>query len=78
VYDNIQLLVKNGFNVKVNTVLIRGFNDNEIMDFVTLTKDLPISIHFIEFMPFDGNKWNILKMVSYNEIMRQLNAFYTE
>ncbi len=78
VYDNIRLLVKNGFNVKVNTVLIKGFNDNEIVDFVALTKDLPICIRFIEFMPFDGNKWNMKKMVSYNEIMRHLNIFYSK
>jgi cyclic pyranopterin phosphate synthase len=78
VYDNIRLLVKNGFNVKVNTVLIKGFNDNEIVDFVALTKDLPICIRFIEFMPFDGNKWNMKKMGSYNEIMRHLNIFYSK
>ena len=78
VYDNIQLLIKNGFNVKINTVLIKGFNDNEIVDFVQLTKDLPISLRFIEFMPFDGNKWNLEKMVSYGEVMGHLTDFYTE
>lgn len=78
VYDNIQLLVNNGFNVKVNTVLIKGFNDNEIVDFVAFTKDLPICLRFIEFMPFDGNKWNIKKMVSYDEIMQYLSIFYSD
>jgi molybdenum cofactor biosynthesis protein A len=78
VYDNIQLLVNNGFNVKVNTVLIKGFNDNEIVDFVAFTKDLPICLRFIEFMPFDGNKWSIKKMVSYDEIMQYLSIFYSD
>lgn len=78
VFENIQLLVKNGFTVKINTVLIKGFNDNEIVDFIALTKDLPISIRFIEFMPFDGNNWNISKMVSYNEVMQQLSVFYSD
>lgn len=78
VYKNIQLLAENGFNVKVNAVLIRGFNDDEIVDFVTLAKDLPISIRFIEFMPFDGNKWDIKKMVSYAEIIEQLNSHFSE
>src|SRR5690606_28652790 len=57
-YDNILLLIKEGFHVKVNAVLIKGVNDDEIIDFVNLTKALPISVRFIEFMPFDGNKWN--------------------
>jgi cyclic pyranopterin phosphate synthase len=37
--------------VKINTVIIRGFNDNEILDFVQLACDLPIHVRFIEFMP---------------------------
>lgn len=57
VYDNILLLGKEGFTFKVNAVLMKDFNDNEIIDFINFTKDLPISARFIEFMPFDVNKW---------------------
>ncbi len=78
VYYNILLLVKNGFNVKLNAVLIKGFNDNEIIDFINLTKKLAINIRFIEFMPFDGNKWDMKKMVSYNEIMNVVNTSFSE
>jgi cyclic pyranopterin phosphate synthase len=78
VYNNIILLVKNGFNVKLNAVLIKDFNDNEIIDFINLTKELPINIRFIEFMPFDGNKWDMKKMVSYKEIMNVVNASFSE
>ncbi|WP_203258756.1 GTP 3',8-cyclase MoaA [Hyunsoonleella ulvae] len=78
VYDNIHLLVKEGFKVKVNAVLIKGFNDNEIIDFINFTKDLPVSIRFIEFMPFDGNKWDMSKMVSYAEIMESVNTIFAE
>jgi len=70
VYNNILLLVAEGFKVKINTVLIKGFNDNEIVDLIQLSKDLPVTIRFIEFMPFDGNKWNIEKMISYKEVMQ--------
>jgi len=76
VYKNIMLLINKGFNVKLNTVLIKGFNDNEIVDFIKLTKDLPISVRFIEFMPFDGNKWDKEKMVSYAEVMEHTNNFF--
>lgn len=78
VYNNLLLLVKEGFNVKVNAVLIRGVNDDEIIDFIHLTKHLPVSIRFIEFMPFDGNKWDMSKMVSYKEVMTYVNASYQE
>jgi cyclic pyranopterin phosphate synthase len=78
VYKNILLLVKEGFNVKINAVLMRGVNDDEIIDFIKLTKDLPVSIRFIEFMPFDGNKWDLSKMVSYAEVMTYVNTAFLE
>lgn len=78
VFNNILLLIKEGFTVKVNAVLIKDFNDNEIIDFINFTKDLPISIRFIEFMPFDGNKWDKSKMVSYAEVMDYVNGAFPE
>jgi len=73
VYKNIMLLINEGFNVKLNAVLINGFNDYEIIDFIKLTQELPVSVRFIEFMPFDGNKWDKEKMVSYAEVMSHVN-----
>ncbi len=78
VYQNILLLVKEGFNVKVNCVLMKGFNDNETIDFINLGKELPLHIRFIEFMPFDGNRWNMDKMVSLQEILSEVNATFTK
>lgn len=78
VYNNILLLVKEGFTVKVNVVLIKGFNDNEIINFINFTKDLPVVIRFIEFMPFDGNKWDMSKMISYAEVMTYVNNAFAE
>lgn len=69
VVDNLHLLLNNDFEVKVNVVLMKGFNDNEIVDFVKLTQFLPISVRFIEFMPFAGNEWDRSKMVSQKEIL---------
>lgn len=54
---------------QVNCVVMRGFNDDEICDFVELTRERPINVRFIEFMPFDGNVWNVKKLVSYAEMM---------
>ncbi|KAF2340877.1 GTP 3',8-cyclase MoaA [Flavobacterium tistrianum] len=69
VIDNLHLLLNHDFQVKVNVVLIKGFNEKEIVDFVKLTQFLPISVRFIEFMPFAGNEWDRSKMVSQKEIL---------
>lgn len=61
----IDLAVQLGYKPKVNCVLMRGFNDNEICDFVELTRSKAIDVRFIEYMPFSGNKWETNKMVSF-------------
>lgn len=57
------------FVLKVNAVLMRGINDREIGKFLDLTEYLPVELRFIEFMPFDKNKWSERKMVSQAEIL---------
>ncbi|PCH69652.1 MAG: GTP 3',8-cyclase MoaA [Bacteroidales bacterium] len=78
VYANILLLIKEGFNLKLNVVLIKGFNDDEIVDFIMMTKDLPITVRFIEFMPFDGNEWSKEKLVSQKEILEKAIDYFGE
>jgi len=77
VIDNMHLLLNNDFQVKVNVVLIKGFNDNEIVDFIKMTQFLRISIRFIEFMPFAGNEWDRSKMVSQNEVLSKIEESFT-
>jgi molybdenum cofactor biosynthesis protein A len=77
VIDNLHLLLNNDFNVKVNVVLIKGFNDDEVIDFIKLTEFLPLSIRFIEFMPFAGNAWDKSKMVSQKQILETLANHYS-
>ncbi|XP_007434961.2 molybdenum cofactor biosynthesis protein 1 [Python bivittatus] len=48
---------------------MRGLNEDELLDFVSLTEKQPLDVRFIEYMPFDGNKWNFKKMVSYKEML---------
>jgi molybdenum cofactor biosynthesis enzyme MoaA len=48
-------------SIKLNTVIMRDFNKDEILQFVKLTKTMPIYLRFIEYMPFDGNSmWLLL------------------
>jgi cyclic pyranopterin phosphate synthase len=76
VWDNIQMMIREGFHVKVNVVLMRGMNDNEILDFIAWTKTQPVHIRFIEFMPFSGNHWENEKVVSYQQILETIAAEY--
>lgn len=72
-YSNILLLIKEGFRVKLNVVLLKDFNENEIIDFVNFTKNNAVSVRFIEFMPFNGNSWDKSKLVSFADILERVD-----
>ncbi len=76
VISNIHLLLSNNFFVKINTVVMRGINENEICDFVELTKNYPLHIRFIEFMPFTGNGWQNEKVFNQKSILSQIESEY--
>lgn len=76
VSKNIDVYVEAGFNIKINAVLIKGMNDDEVIDFIEYTKDKNLSIRFIEFMPFDGNKWNTEKVVTLDDVLDQVHHKY--
>lgn len=76
VWNNLLLLIDKGFKVKLNVVLLKGENDHEIIEFIKMTKDLPISVRFIEFMPFDGNRWDRSMTVSFKEINEEVLRVY--
>jgi len=63
-------------SVKVNCVVMKGLNDYEVLDFVELTRDLPIIVRFIEYMPFDGNRWSDSKFVPYAEMLDLIRTRY--
>jgi cyclic pyranopterin phosphate synthase len=43
-----------GMKVKINTVVMRGWNDDEVVDFAEFSRDTGYTVRFIEFMPLDG------------------------
>jgi cyclic pyranopterin phosphate synthase len=49
---------------------MRNLNEHEIPSFIEWTLVKNVHVRFIEFMPFDGNKWNWNKKVSYKEILQ--------
>jgi cyclic pyranopterin phosphate synthase len=76
--SNIEMLIQEGFKVKLNVVLMKGFNDDEIIDFINYTRDKPITVRFIEFMPFDGNNWDKSKLVTFDEVLSVVHLNYAE
>ncbi len=69
VKNNIDLLLQNQFHVKVNMVVMKGVNEDELTDFITWTKQEPIDVRFIEFMPFSGNHWSRQKVFRHQEML---------
>ncbi len=76
VYDNLLRAVELGFSVKVNVVTMKGVNDDEILQFVELTKNLRLHIRFIEFMPFSGNQWKNENVIGWQEILKIVGDAY--
>ena len=63
--------------IKINTVIIKGFNDDEILDFAKLAKTFNHHIRFIEYMPFgDSNMWDKTKIISSAEIEERIRSLY--
>ncbi|MEI6507007.1 MAG: GTP 3',8-cyclase MoaA [Bacteroidota bacterium] len=76
VLSNMHLLLQNNFHVKLNVVAMKGVNDDELTDFIQLTRDFPLHVRFIEFMPFQGNEWNKNKLISYKEMLDRASHFF--
>lgn len=65
-----------GIKLKVNCVVMRGINDREILPFVEMGRKKDVEVRFIEYMPFDGNKWSKSKMLSYKEMLGMIREKY--
>lgn len=89
VLDSIDMAIGSSLkSVKVNCVVMRSVNDHECVDFVEFLRNRPITVRFIEYMPFDGNKimqysmkvlislpgnqWKTKKMVPYTELLQRI------
>ncbi|MGI6722461.1 MAG: GTP 3',8-cyclase MoaA [Anaerovoracaceae bacterium] len=74
VLDGIRTADAVGFeNLKVNVVLAKGFNDDEIRDFVELTRHDDLEVRFIELMPIgDGIGFNRQQYISADEVLAKV------
>lgn len=63
--------------VKINAVIVRGWNDDEIVDFAGFARENDLSMRFIEFMPLDsGHEWSREMVVSGKEIFNRINEHF--
>ncbi len=78
VLDGIDAAVAAGFDpVKVNAVLMRGINDDEIVPFLQMGRDRGVIVRFIEFMPLDAQgDWSSDRVVGYDEILERAGEVF--
>lgn len=63
--------------VKLNCVVVRGRNDDEVVDFAKLARETGYEVRFIEFMPLDAEKkWDRAQVVSLDEIIANIEAVF--
>lgn len=56
--------------IKINTVMMRGINSDELLDLMELTREIPISVRFIELMPIgEGERLYKKRFISSNEVI---------
>jgi cyclic pyranopterin phosphate synthase len=78
VLNSIEAAKKYGLTpVKINCVLVRGRNDDEIVDFARFAREYDVKMRFIEFMPLDaGHDWRRESIVTAKEIREKINAVF--
>ncbi|HYX72750.1 MAG TPA: radical SAM protein, partial [Nitrososphaera sp.] len=73
VLNSIYAAEKVGLKVKINTVLVRGWNDEEVADFARFARETGHIVRFIEFMPLDGaGIWSPDLVVSKSEVISRI------
>ncbi|ASQ91395.1 GTP 3',8-cyclase MoaA [Prosthecochloris sp. GSB1] len=74
-----RLLEINGLNVKINALVLRGINTDELRRFVELTRHCAVTVRFMELMPFDDHQiWRTGKFMGADKILESLKALYPE
>ena len=75
VLSSIQKAKDAGLDVKINTVVVRGWNDDEVVEFANFARHTGITVRFIEFMPLDGTGiWRSDLVFSKKEMIEKLES----
>lgn len=72
VYNNVLQLLQDGFNVKINCVVMNGVNTDDILPFIEFAHEQDVSVRFLEEMPFNGHskgfekiEWDFLRIMDH-------------
>ncbi len=78
VLDGLQVAFDAGFSpIRINVVAMRGFTDDELVDFAQFARQHPYRIRFIEFMPLDADhNWEDSKYLPGKEILERIDTVY--
>ena len=78
VLQGIEIAKSVGFDpVKINMVVIKGFNDDEVLDFVSFGRENGLVVRFIEFMPLDADEtWKKSQVMPQDEILALISSHY--
>jgi cyclic pyranopterin phosphate synthase len=72
--DRITISVDSLQPIKINAVIVRGHNEDEVADFAAFAREHDVKMRFIEFMPLDsGHDWSRADVVSGREIRERIN-----
>lgn len=75
ILEQIEYAISIGFQIKINMVVQKGLNEQEILPMARYFKNLPVTLRFIEFMDVgNDNGWNFDKVVSKKEILETLQT----
>lgn len=72
----LELLLKRGVRTKINVVVLKGTNDDELLDFVELTRNHKLDVRFIEAMPFNDGDGNHHLYLSAADMLNRIQAAY--
>lgn len=77
VMNGIEAAYKVGFQkIKLNVVVMKGVNHDEVVDFVHFVKDRNINVRFIEYMPFKDNQWEPEAVFSYKQMYSLISEHF--
>ncbi len=79
VFETFQKLKNSKLNLKLNVVIQAGFNTDEIIDFVELSKENDIAVRFIEEMPFNGKGQRTMEELwDFNKIITHIKNHFSD
>ncbi|SMO47975.1 cyclic pyranopterin monophosphate synthase subunit MoaA [Gracilimonas mengyeensis] len=76
VMQNISKGMEAGLRIKINAVMLKDFSEEEIYPMLEWSKTTPVHVRFIEFMPFNGNKWEVEKLITYQDVLDEAQKYF--